>query len=264
MAEQHQLILIDHDGTLCQTNNMAFDSIKYAAKVACGGELLLSEADWDSIFSETAGTTEKNFVHNIALKTNFSISDIKKFEQDFYKARVNWYKSMRAHGEFILDTYYPDMENLILAAFEKENFHLMLVTGNPLAVMEERLSNHLRKYFVDEKDSLLGSFGEETTKHSELISKSITKATKAFPGFEPIKGDLGFCENVTYIGDSKHDFVAGLDGKVKTIWIPSRNLYVTKELRSEPYLQVFLKLLDKYTMITNDIFSPETLRFIGL
>lgn len=61
------LILIDHDGTLCHTNELAYESIRYTAQKTCQDfqinpqQILL---DLDGIIADLTGTTEKKISSN--------------------------------------------------------------------------------------------------------------------------------------------------------------------------------------------------------
>lgn len=259
-----KLFLIDHDGTLCQTNPFAFESIKYAALDAVkklGYENKITANEWDDILAETSGTTEKNLARYICNMISVPLID---FENFFYDSRANWYQQMKKSQEFIFDTYYPDAELLVEKVAASSNYHLMMVTGNPENVMDVRLSTHLRKHFCNESDHILGGFGNECFSRQDLIKNAIEDATKHFPDFVPSKNDFGFYDNVYYIGDGYRDFKAGIYAKVKTIWIPSRSLPMVKDKSSEEHIKLLMDVLGNNATITNNLESKEVLNFIGL
>lgn len=226
------LILIDHDGTLCHTNELAYESIRYTAQKTCQDfqinpqQILL---DLDGIIADLTGTTEKKLVQTIIGKVGVSKESVNSFEKLFYINRANWYASMKNNREFIFDTYYPDTEMLMQKAIDKGKYYLMMVTGNPRRVIEERIANHVKKYFCDGNGNIIGSFGDEAADRQELITNAVKQASIFFPGFIPFSNPDGFITNVFYIGDSYNDLLAGLYAKVRTIWIPSRSLQVVKE-----------------------------------
>jgi phosphoglycolate phosphatase-like HAD superfamily hydrolase len=259
-----KLFLIDHDGTLCQTNPFAFESIKYAALDAVnklGHENKITTNDWDDIFSETSGTTEKNLARFIC---NMIGVPLEEFEKYFYSSRANWFLQMKKSQEFIFDTYYPDAEFLINKVDASSDYHLMMVTGNPENVMDVRLSTHLRKHFCNDGDRILGGFGNECFSRQDLIKNAIEDAIKLFPDFVPSKNNFGFYDNVYYIGDGYKDFKAGIYAKVKTIWIPSRSLPMVKEKSSDEQIKLLMDVLGSNAIITNNLESKPVLDFIGL
>ena len=262
--QTHVLILIDHDGTLCQTSPTAYDSIKYALEHALRViQLTPKLIDLDSVMTKLAGTTEKRLIQELVNIYQVTPGKQSLFESSFYSGRTNWYKTMKSHDEFIFDTYYPDMEYLIEKAVNNPNYHLGLVTGNPSPVIDVRLATHIKKHFTQD-GHLFGSFGEESISRTQLINLSISKAKATFPGFIPVRDTSGFLTNVFYIGDSKHDFIAGLSAKVKTIYIPSRSLQHVKSIRSEEYVQLLGEVLKDEMIVTNDLASQASLSFIGL
>jgi len=259
-----KLFLIDHDGTLCQTNPFAFESIKYSAIDAVkklGQENKISINDWDDIFSETSGTTEKNLARYIC---NMISVPLDEFEKYFYDSRANWYQQMKMNQEFIFDTYYPDAELLIEKIAKTANHHLMMVTGNPENVMDVRISTHLRKHFCNSNDRILGGFGNECFSRKELIKNAIEDAIKFFPDFVASKNNFGFYDNVYYIGDAYKDFKAGIYAKVKTIWIPSCSLPMVREKVSDEQIKLLMDVLGSNAIITNNLESSAVLDFIGL
>lgn len=259
-----KLILIDHDGTLCQTNPFAFESIKYAALDSTkklGLEDRISSSEWDNIFYETTGTTEKNLARHIANTLNIALGD---YEQYFYSSRANWFQTMKNSQEFIFDTYYPDAEHLVNQISSHPDCHLMFVTGNPRSVMDVRLSTHLRRYFCDKNDNILGSFGDESFSRQDLIKKAINDAAKLYNDFSPLKNNQGFIDNVYYIGDGYKDFEAGIYCKVKTIWIPSRSLPLVKEKTNDQNIRLLMSVLGNNAIITNNLESKNITDFIGL
>lgn len=258
------LVLIDHDGTLCQTSPTAYDSLRYALDHALRVTKLTPKfIQLDAIISQLTGTTEKRLIEELISLYQVEKSKQKLFEEAFYKGRTNWYKTMKSHNEFVFDTYYPDMEQLIEAMAKKSNYHLGLVTGNPSSVIEERLSPHIKKRFISNK-KLFGSFGEESDSRKGLIKLAIDKAKSLFEGFSIVKDANGFISNVFYIGDSKHDFIAGLKAKVKAIYIPSRSLQHVKSIKSEEYISLLEEVLEHEMLITNDCASEETFKFVNL
>lgn len=262
--QSDSLILIDHDGTLCQTNPSAYDSINYAIENALRTIKLTPKfIDLDSIMTQLSGTTEKRLVQELISIYSIDLNKQSLFESSFYQSRTNWYKTMKSHNEFIFDTYYPDMEYLVKRIVDNPHFHLGLVTGNPSPVINIRLSPHIKDFFTQKKH-LFGAFGEESTSRTELILKAITKSKSVFPGFIPIKNSNGFFKNIFYIGDSKHDFIAGLTARVKTIYIPSRSLQHTKSVKNEEYVQLIDNILGGELLVTNDCSSQTTLDFVGI
>jgi phosphoglycolate phosphatase-like HAD superfamily hydrolase len=260
----HTLVLVDHDGTLCQTSPTAYDSLRYALEHALRLTKLTPKfIDLETILTQLTGTTEKRLIQELISVYQVALNKQSLFETSFYNGRANWYKTMKSHDEFVFDTYFPDMEFVIEKAVANPNYHLGLVTGNPVKVIEERLSPHIKKYFM-QKGQIFGSFGEETSSRKELITSAITKAESTFPDFVPLTDVNGFFTNVFYIGDSKHDFIAGLSAKVKTIYIPSRSLQHAKLVQNEEYVKLLDEVLKGEAIVTNDCASSTTLTFLGL
>ncbi len=260
------LFLFDHDGTLCVTNVSAYDSMKDAFRQALsfnGIHNNIEDLDWTKIFSETRGTTEKYFISYVL---RFLVPDVtkhSKIAEDYYYLRSQWYVAYDRLGEFTLDTYYPDAQDLLIRLAETKDNTIWLVTGNPRSVVENRMANGFRKFFADRKGGKLeGVFGEEGYSRKELIEKAVSKAVECIPEFFLKGGDHGFVDNVFYIGDSRSDFFSGLSAKVKTIWIPSRKLQDKIDAESSMEISCIRNLLPSQFIITNRLNSKETLDFI--
>ncbi len=261
------LILIDHDGTLCNTNTNAYDSIKYAARTACESikvDYDKLNIDWDNLMSSLRGTTEKNLVKHVCYNYEIPIQQSSLFEERFYHARANWYSNMKSYNEYVYDSYFPDAESLIHKVHTDPTKAVWVVTGNPKIVVEQRLAPHIRPYLNDKNGEIGGAFGDEAISRPELINLAIDRAIKAYPGFHPIKNGFGFTTNVIYIGDGRYDFFAGLEAKVKTVWIPSRLLQDVKDSLTLDYIRFMKSILPTQIEITNNLASPSTLAFLGL
>lgn len=264
MEHPEFLILVDHDGTLCQTSHTAYDSLKYAMEhaIRAVGEVQ-KFIDLDSIMSRLTGTTEKRLVRELISIFQIDTSKQELFESAFYVGRANWYRNMKTNAEFIFDTYFPDMEFLIQKASRIPSYHFGLVTGNPKPVIEERISPHIKDIF-SQNGQLFGSFGEDSISRTQLILQAIQKAKLVFPTFSPTINQNGFATNVVYIGDSQADLSAGLKAKVKTIFVPSRSLQNVKFIKHEECYILLGEIFEDSMLITNDCSSPETFQFIGL
>lgn len=263
--DNYILVLIDHDGTLCNTSPSAYESLKFAAQMACESvQININDlqVDWNTIFHQTRGSTERNFIRLFCFRHSVPLNQMGNFEERFYLARAVWFKNMKSFKENPYDTYFPDAENLINICSHHPNTTVWLITGNPIQVINERLAKHLRNYFTDKKNNLLGSFGNEALTREELIQIAIQRAMKLLKGFVPLKDSLGFTTNVVYIGDARKDFFSGLNSRVKTVWIPSRSLQEVKDVLAEDYI-IFLKQFLKHRIqIVNRIDSEEVLEMI--
>ena len=262
-----KLFLIDHDGTLCQTNDNAYDSLVAAIKEAShffGVDTTHLEDNWNQLFSSTTGTSEKFLGKVLFYKLNIQQDQLDNFLKRFYQSRANWYANMRAHGEYVQDTYYPDALQMIEYISQSENSLLMMVTGNPSQVIEQRFASSLRRFFSNGSDELFGAFGEEAETRQDLIDIAVQKANKHFCKFEANKDDNGFIDNVYYIGDSRADFFAGLKAKVKTIWIPSRQLQAFKQVASEDSISFIETHLSEQVCISNSLESEQVIKFLDL
>ena len=260
----HTLVLFDHDGTTCQTNDNAYDSLKYcireSAKI-CKLDVTPIESNWDTFFHETRGTTERYGARVIFNRIGNNSVTFEDFEKIYYQARANWYKNMKSYNEYTYDTYYPDAENLIFHCWKTPNTHIGLVTGNPDQTMKERLASHLQELFFSEPN--LNTFGNEANSRQELIKLSIQKAIDSIPNFEPKRDGNDLITNVIYIGDSRADLFAGMLARVKTIWIPSRMLQTVKDCKGEDAIQVISELMPNSIHITNSLEREEVLQFIN-
>lgn len=262
------LLMFDHDGTLCDTNENAYDSIKFATLSAVSTfnkNLTVNNIDWGHIFSETLGTTEKNFVQVAANMMSIPLSMHNLFEERFYISRKNWYQNMINLKEYVWDTYYPDAEKLLNDTEKEERANIIkyLVTGNPIHVLEERIPKHIRMHFNSKENQLQGTFGNEALSRKELITKCVQKAIESYK-FRPIKNKNGIISNAYYIADSKNDFYAGIEAKVKTIWIPSRSLQNTISESNTQELKLFRQLMPESFITTNNLSSEEVYNFIGI
>jgi phosphoglycolate phosphatase-like HAD superfamily hydrolase len=262
-----KLILMDHDGTLCDTSECAYDSIKYAAQAACRKNKIdyeLLQKQWDIIVAETAGTTEKNLVKNICIRLDILPPKSKKFEQDFYFFRSDWFRFMKKKKEFIYDTYYPDAEHLVQRAYRTQNFYCYLVTGNPKLTATERLTPHMRVYFSEKNGGLAGAFGEEGWTRQDLMEVAIKKCSQVHKDFRFARDTNGFYTNVFYIGDTYSEFVSALRAKIKIIWIPSRTLQVLKKTIAQEHVGLLRDAFPRYLRITNNLETEDISRFLGI
>lgn len=265
-TEANALFLIDHDGTLCDTNPLAYESIKYAFQTTVEVMKLsiINDVDWEKIFSETRGTTEKHLARYLCYACGIPFNKTKQFEEKFYHFRAKWYENMRTSNEYIWDSYYPDTHQLIYDCKKSGRFELWLLSGNPRIVLKERLSNSISDIFRDNSGDLKGAFGEEAYSRQKLIAKALEKSERDIDGFRVRRDRLGFARNVFYVADSRNDFFAGIEVKIKTIWIPSRTLQNTVDIRNEDYVRFIMNTLGERVLIVNDLYTDKVFRFIGL
>lgn len=266
--KNHCLVLIDHDGTLCDTNPYAYESMKFATEMACRGvklDLKNLNINWEDLFAQTQGTTEKNYLRIFCFRYAIPFADINFFEERYYEARTVWYRNMKSFHENPYDTYYPDTENLINICNHRPNLNTWLMTGNPRQVMKERLAKHLLNYFSDERqEDLQGAFGDEAYSRDELFQIAIKKAELSIKGFKIIRDSLGFATNVIYIGDGRKDFFSALNAKIVSVWVPSRKLQETKEIATQDYMVFLKKMLGKRIQVVNRVDAEEVLSLIGI
>jgi len=258
------LIFFDHDGTLCNTNQNAYDSLIFAAKEAAkiiGIEVDEFTIDWNKVFAETAGTTEKNYIYQVSSYYNIPQLKFNKFEELFYQSRVNWYRNMKSHDEYIYDTYYPDAEVLIDNLAQDKNNILRLLTGNPTSTIKERISNSMRGRFLNSDRELLGYFGELTFTRSDLINYAIKDISIIFPNFT-IENRDGFIKNVCYVADTKADLFACLKSQIKVVWIPSRKIQDIVKIQSDEALEYIIKSNPNQILLTNNLESKSVIDFI--
>ncbi len=260
----HKLILFDHDGTLCETNPMAYDSMKSAFHTTLESLKLKTdvEIDWERTFAETAGTTEKNLVRYVSYVHSVPPQLIPDFENKYYKFRAKWFQTMRESGEYVWDSYYPDAHQLAYECARRRNFHGWLLTGNPEIVVEERLTNSLRDIFLGKDGKIKGVFGNEALTRQDLLTKAIQKAEQAFGKSILDTNSKGFYKHIYYIADSRNDFFAGLEAKIKAVWIPSRKLQSLVDIKNQDYVKFITKMLGNNILITNDLSSKEVYDYI--
>jgi phosphoglycolate phosphatase-like HAD superfamily hydrolase len=263
-----KLIMFDHDGTLCDTNENAYESIKYATNMAFSLLNINMDANiinWQSIFSETTGTTEKYFVEHIANIYSVPLNKRKWFEERYYKSRTKWYQNMSEFNEYVWDTYYPDAEKLLIdiSKIKTPEVILSLVTGNPSCVITERIPQHIKNHFYNSKKLLQGTFGEEGVTRKELLLKNIEKA-KNENSFIPRYDKNNFITNAYYIADSKNDLYAGIEAKVNIIWIPSRSLQIFFKETSSNEIKIYKSFLPDNFLTTNNLTSEEVYKFLGI
>jgi hypothetical protein len=119
------------------------------------------------------------------------------------------------------------------------------------------------RYFSD-SNRIRGSFGDEGDNREELLEKAIHETQKSNKDFTIIRDSLGFAQNIYYIADSKTDFYAGLNCKIRSIWIPSRIAHDVKELANEISTKYILDLLGNRVLMTNNLSSLEVMNMLGL
>lgn len=265
MSTSHKkLILFDHDGTLCETNPLAYDSIKSAFHSAILSLKLPNnvEIDWEKVFAETTGTTEKNVVRSIGYLGSIPLQMIPDLENKFYNFRAKWFQTMRESGEYVWDSYYPDAHQLAYECFRKKNIHGWLLTGNPEIVVKERITNSLRDIFIGKNGKMMGVFGNEALTREGLLQKAIEKGVHEFGKTMLTKDSKGFYKNIFYIADSRNDFFAGLDAQVKTVWVPSRKLQDIISIKNQDYVKFIKKMMGSEFLITNDLSSKEVYSYL--
>lgn len=256
------VVLFDHDGTTCLTNENAYSSIQFAVREVAkilNLDISLIESSWDQIFHETRGTTELYFLKVIFNKISTQKNTLEEFSKLYYSARANWYKNMKSYSQYTYDTYYPDAEELIFFCWKTPNIHLGIVTGNPEETMKERLATHLSEIFLTPNS--INTYGNEASTREDLIKLAIEKAKNTIPGFK-LNINKNIATNVIYIGDSRADLFAGITAEVKTIWIPSRSLQNQKDAISEDSIVLLRKLLPNAIYVTNSLESDNVKEFI--
>jgi len=261
-----KLILLDHDGTVCKSNENAYDSIKYAAQQAArnvGVDIKEIEIDWSKVFNETRGTTEKNLVHYLVYLFHIPLVKFPEFERLFYLSREAWYKNMKKYKEFVYDLYYPDDEIIVEDLEKDEDNILRLVTGNPSNVLEQRIINFLRGKFIDSEGKLQGFFGESAYSRVELLKLAVSSVKKEVDEFEPEFDEQGFMKNVYYIADSRADLFAALYAKIRMVWVASRTLQEVKDTESEDAIGYILKMHKDRILITNNLENDEVAKFLN-
>jgi phosphoglycolate phosphatase-like HAD superfamily hydrolase len=259
------LVLFDHDGTICLTNENAYESIKFAAREAlslCGAEVVISDEDWSVVFSETRGTTERNVVGMLYGRYCHGNGSIDFFTETYMQARANWYHNMKSYNNYIYDTYYPDAENFLYYCYHHKDCIVGLLTGNPKETMKARLAAHLQDIFFN-NDEAVNVFGDEAGTRAEMIEIALNRAKEKHTDFETIKTELGIMQNVIYVADSRKDFTEGLSSKVRMLWVPARTLQGVEEVRAEDGVQMLLSVLPKNIFhITNNLEHPKTIEFV--
>jgi phosphoglycolate phosphatase-like HAD superfamily hydrolase len=260
--ETQYLVLFDHDGTTCLTNDNAYESIKYAVREASKVmdiNLGNIEEKWDQLFHECRGTTELYFIKVVFNNIANHKQSLEDFANLYYTARANWYKNMKSYNHYTYDTYYPDAENLIFHCWKTPNIHIGILTGNPEDTMKERLATHLSEIFFS--SNTINTFGNEASSREELINLAVAKAESQIPNFKVNKIN-NVITNVIYIGDSRADLYACIDAHLKNIWVPSRTLQNLHDAMSEDSVMALRKLLPSAILITNNLESPEVKNFL--
>jgi len=260
-----KLILFDHDGTICKSNENAYDSMTYAAEQAAKNvriNIKKIEVDWSKVFNETRGTTEKNLVHYLVYLFHIPLDKFSEFERLYYLSREAWYKNMKKYKEFVYDLYYPDAEMLIDKLKKDQDHILRLVTGNPSNVLNLRIANYLRSTFEDSNGKLRGYFGESAYSRVELLNLAVSSIQKEVIDFKPEYDDKDYIKNVYYIADSRSDLFAALYAKVRMIWVASRSLQEVKDIESEDAMGYILKMHKSRILITNNLEDEDVLKFL--
>jgi len=260
-----KLILFDHDGTICKSNENAYDSMMYAAEQAAknvGIDIKKTEIDWSKVFNETRGTTEKNLVHYLVYFFHIPLEKFSEFERLFYLSREAWYKNMKKYKEFVYDLYYPDAEILIDKLKKEDNHILRIVTGNPSNVLNQRIANFLRATFEDSQGNLLGYFGESAYSRVDLLKLAVSSTEKEDSEFEVDHDEDGFIKNVYYIADSRSDLFSALYAKIRMVWVASRTLQEVKDIESEDAVGYILKMHKDRILITNNLEDDDVVKFL--
>lgn len=262
---QMKLLLVDHDGTLCDTNPLAYDSIRYAFETTLSVLKIpyVEKVDIEKVMADLRGSTEKNLARYLCYMCAVPFDKTGPFEEKFYLFRAKWYESMKSGHEYVWDTYYPDTHQLLHDCMKSGVFKLWIITGNPKIVLQERLANSLKDMFSN-GNGIQGVFGDEFYSRQESILEALKRAEKKYGKRISKRDNNGFYENVYYIGDSRNDFFAGIEAKVKTIWVPSRTLQIATETKSTDYVRFITKTLKGEILITNDLYSKEVREFVGL
>lgn len=260
-----KLLMFDHDGTICQTNSNAYDSIIHAAEESISQlqpPINHTIENWEELFKNTEGTTEANLAHHLFAQLGIPNALQAECATKFYLARARWYESMQSMGEYVWDSYYPDALKLIAAAGQDTNVLLHLVSGNPRSTLEKRMPKEIALHFQNHDFELQGTFGEEARTRKDLILINIEKA-KQDNQFSSKHDAKGFLSNAYYIADSENDLYAGLEAKVRVIWIPSRKLQTVVEQKSKREIRLFETFIGNEFIIVNNLDSDDVQRFLA-
>ena len=259
------LVLFDHDGTLCHEDKFETESFKFAFNFAAQriNEPINNDIDIEQLKRDVKGTTERNLVRQYCLLSNIPYSKLEAFESSFYFGRAKWYEAMKSGNEFIWSSYYPDSYYILSKLAKDKKYTTSLITGNPKELIGIKVPGEILNYFIG-KNGIKGVFGDQADTREELLEMAIDQAVKLWKGFEVSRDTHGFVENVFYIADSKSDFFAGINSKIKTIWIPSRNHKDCLDLIDDISIKYIINSLKGRALITNDLSSTETLKMLNL
>lgn len=261
-----KLVLFDHDGTICKSNDRTYDSLIFAAEQAAltiGIDIKKITVNWNKIFADTRGTTEKNLAHYLLYLFHIPLQKFQEFERLFYLQRAAWFRNSKQFREYIYDLYYPDAEMLIDKLKIRNDVLLRLMTGNPSMVLQERISNYMRNTFGEPDGKLRGYFGESAYTRIDLLKIAINDTASKFKDFTLEKSPENYIKNVIYIGDSRSDLFTGLNARIKTVWIPSRSLQEVKDIQAEDAMNYIINSNKGNLLVTNNLNDPEVLSFIS-
>jgi phosphoglycolate phosphatase-like HAD superfamily hydrolase len=266
-SEKKKLILFDHDGTICYTKTRAYESLIYALKEA----LKLVEIDFENqnvdvngIFTIETGTTEKNLVRAFAFAYNVPFLQFEKFEDEFYRSRTNWYEYLKIRNYSLEEEYYSDSIDLITELRKDPTNLIGIVTGNPSSVFDLRKTNFVADSFTKTKEGrILGAYGEEDFTREGLIELAIERAEREFQ-FNTSRDYLKFATNVWYIADTQKDLYSCLNAKCRFIWVPTRSLPKTQDLKYEDHIRYLCHLFGSRITVTNKLDTPEIFKILSL
>lgn len=213
MTKNHRLYLFDYDHTIIVPEKVAYESLEYAAKII--RPVGAAELDWNLISTRHGGTTEKYLAQLIAEYYRIPDSQFASFESSFYAARTRF---LAERGVVYGDIYDDALVTLRKLENDPEAV-VMLVTGNPRSVIEQRMNPKLRNFFQNRNSGLRGAFGDEKETRKDLILLAIQRAQEK--GFEVTTDQYGIKRNVYYIGDTPNELLSGIEAKVMTVFVPN-------------------------------------------
>ena len=184
MDKKYELIIFDLDGTLLDTSQGIFNSVRYAEKQMG----LLPVAD--SLLEQFVGPPPKQmYMKYYELDESMALKAAQK-HREYGRTKAVYEAAM-----------YPNMENT-LDTLKKNGYKLAVATLKSQDIAEVILENfNLKKYF----NVILGMDAEEKLTKSMIINKAINKCK---------------CKGKTVmIGDSTNDFIGACEAKVDFIGV---------------------------------------------
>lgn len=215
MGQPSRLLLFDYDGPLVIPHPDSFSIIREAISLTIPNSDLL---DWNRIFREAKGTTERAFLTRVAQELHLSTARWESFFQRFYHTRSELVQSDSSRRNVLRfdDTYYYDDALRLIEQAKNELPDIKtvvgIVTGNPREVMKHRLPDVLGQHV----DFMV--CGDEGNSRKQLQVMALKRAKDY--GFHPWQGKQELrIRNAFYFDDVARAVISGMEAGLQPIYV---------------------------------------------